>query len=1276
MFERFVLKKPVGFIFFTMLSGAIFTSLLAGAATFIWHDKLYWPVQIMAFAIPFVVSPLLALPALKLINRQKIQLENQKSLESLIQQVDDFFFICNPNGDILYTNESLQKRTGFTGKKLQSMNIMDLHPVEERKQAQQNYDTLIKTKRFTCRLHFQNSDDKIIPVEIFAKLLPWNNQQSIVCVGRSLETHVIYEEKLRESEKRYREMAEMLPEMVCEVDPKGKILFANKYASIQFGYTPEELEKGINIRQLIAPEDIPRAEENLQKRAEGKLDVMVEYTALRKDGTQFPSLVILKPVFQADVLTGFRGIIVDISNQKNREKDLKESYAYIQHIVENVPLGIVSMDERGQILSINKTATEILDLPLNQQTNTISMNDLPVRFKEIWELTRRSFDPEVTYSGKHKFVDEEDIDNTLWLYIKMVTYVEAGQKNIILILNDITQQVIFEQELKKLNVEISTQNMTYLAQNQEIIRINALLKEHQQILKTKTDELEILTNNIDVQVWYLLADDKYGAVNNAHAGFFGATIHEMSHAMMQDVLPEQQYEVMHALNKRVFFSGKELNREVWLTDSEGRKRLLTIKMTPKTDTDGNPEFVICTAVDKTQQYLAEEKIKQNTLLQEYLSSISFVFNTLDQFDAIVNKSIRLAGEQTRVNRVCLFEFNNNDNKARNTFEWIDGEVEPRMNEDEVLDLNHMPSLRYMLDVQGGIFAQSAYALPVDIHPFLRKRKVKSTIILPLTMDEKLIGFIGFESCDKHRIWESFELEILKTLANLISNHFAKRHIMNQLIEARDIAEQANQAKSSFLANMSHEIRTPMNAILGYARILEKSNISSETKDKLRVIIQSGKNLMALINDILDLSKIEAGKMEISKKPVDIKRVIEEIQNIFTLKIKEKSIELQSVVQEGMPDYVLIDETRLRQVLFNLVGNAVKFTEQGYVKLIAGFTGMGSSPALVNLSFTIEDTGIGIAPNQYKEIFEAFQQQRNQDYRYGGTGLGLTITKKLVEMMDGVITLSSKTGEGSQFTVELFDVDCNVEGFSKEERQATTQINLDFKKAKVLVVEDNLYNQNIIKSFLHDKNILLYLAWNGKEGLKTLQAVIPDVILMDMNMPVMNGYEAIACIKNEPRYKNIPIVGMTADVLEEDKQRAREAGCSGFLPKPIEEEMLITELSKFLDYTIMTIPVMDNKPVNNAELLVQFRNLPGDMKLKIYNALKVKTALLWDENIRYRQLNRWREFAGHIQFLGKEMDCFPLTVYGGELMDSIDSYNITSLKNKINMYPQIVNELSD
>ncbi|MBU3918068.1 PAS domain-containing protein, partial [bacterium] len=352
----------------------------------------------------------------------------------------------------------------------------------------------------------------------------------------------------------------------------------------------------------------------------------------------------------------------------------------------------------------------------------------------------------------------------------------------------------------------------------------------------------------------------------------------------------------------------------------------------------------------------------------------------------------------------------------------------------------------------------------------------------------------------------------------------------ELSAAKEAAEAANKAKSEFLANMSHEIRTPLNAILGFTEILKEKITESQQIDYLSSIHSSGKSLLSLINDILDLSKVEAGKLELEYTPVSPEELFNEMKVVFGTRISEKGLDLIIDIAEDLPKVLLLDEIRLRQILINLIGNVVKFTEKGYIKLTARYHFSDKTQrSTVDFIFSVEDTGIGIPKDQLDLIFEAFSQSKGQDLsKFGGTGLGLTITKRLIEMMEGKIDVTSEFGKGSIFSIIIKEVEiASTDSISVKNGNAFDAKSVNFEPKSILIVDDIKYNRDLLIGFIEEYGFTLFEAENGLDAIESVKKNHPDLIMLDMKMPVMDGYKASEILKNDNAFKQIPIIAITA-----------------------------------------------------------------------------------------------------------------------------------------------------
>jgi PAS domain S-box-containing protein len=390
---------------------------------------------------------------------------------------------------------------------------------------------------------------------------------------------------------------------------------------------------------------------------------------------------------------------------------------------------------------------------------------------------------------------------------------------------------------------------------------------------------------------------------------------------------------------------------------------------------------------------------------------------------------------------------------------------------------------------------------------------------------------------------------LAELANAVAQE-AKRDAQT----ATRKAEEAVKAKQQFLSNMSHEIRTPMNAIIGFTKVVLKTELSAKQKEYLTAIKMSGDALIVLINDILDLAKVDAGKMTFEQIPFKMETSIFAMLHLFETKIQEKNLKLKIEYDKNIPRVLLGDPVRLHQVILNLVSNAVKFTNKGCitvnVKLIE------EDKEKVNVQFAVSDTGIGIEKAKLEKIFENFQQASSGTSRlYGGTGLGLAIVKQLVEPQGGKIQVESEINKGStfSFTLDFIKTKENVETETE-----ILELDTDITNIKVLVVEDIPLNQLLMKTILDEFGFERDIAENGKIAVEKLKVKDYDIVLMDLQMPEMNGFEATEYIRNEMN-SDIPIIALTADVTTVDLAKCKEVGMNDYIAKPVDERLLYTKI---------------------------------------------------------------------------------------------------------------------
>jgi len=577
------------------------------------------------------------------------------------------------------------------------------------------------------------------------------------------------------------------------------------------------------------------------------------------------------------------------------------------------------------------------------------------------------------------------------------------------------------------------------------------------------------------------------------------------------------------------------------------------------------------ATDITERKQNELALLKRDAILEAMNWASERFLAEGYWHKHIPEFLKRLGKATDVSRVHVFKnYYAQDGSERMTplVEWGAKGVQRKIGKTKFLDIGYEEAgagrwkKRFL---KHKMIAGNVIEFPKKERNLLEQQDIISLAAAPIYLDGHWWGFIGLDECRTERDWSSAELDALQTAASILSAAL-KRHTIEKDLRTLTLkAEESSQAKSEFLANMSHEIRTPLNGVLSMLQLLACTELSTEQLEYIQNAETAGKSLLEIINDILDLSKIEAGKMEIEPSSFQLSKMLSSVANIFNQQLKDKDITLSWGIESGTPEWLLGDAGRIRQILFNLMGNAVKFTHKGSIRVEALARPDPVVDKSIQLNITVSDTGIGIPKDKLAVIFEPFTQVEGAlTRRFTGTGLGLAIVKRLVDLMHGAISITSTVNKGTSIRFNV-----SVRPGTAPDHMGDVCIVPEFsvsKRYSILLAEDNPVNRLAASRFLEKAGHNVTSVNDGQKVLEELQVNDYDCVIMDIQMPTMDGLETLQAIrdgKGGEAHRKIPVVALTAHAMRGDRESIIQAGFNDYLAKPVDMDTLLISIANQL-----------------------------------------------------------------------------------------------------------------
>jgi PAS domain S-box-containing protein len=1150
-------------------------------------------------------------------------------LITAIEQSPSSIMVTNTKGEIEYVNPQFCIESGYAIDEVYLHNARMLKSSITPRQTHQSLWETITTgnvwrgelinKKKNGELYYE--DCIISPV--------YDEEMNIshfLAIKENVTQQKLQQQALREQTANLQALIENTHDYIWSVDTHLNIIIINQIFKDEFKKTfGIELQKG-----SYALADLPEPyREMWQKRYERVLggESFKEADHYEISGHDSWYETIFTPIRLDNQIIGASCYTRDISQLKQVEVDIKQKSANLAAVIENTSDRIWSVNRCFKILTVNSNfASDYLNafgVELHEGVDIVSQSPEP--YRSLWRSRY-----ERALKGEHfSEMDFFDIAGT-------PKYTETS-----------FNPIIYDGMIK--GVSCYARDIT----NQKI---------EEQVMRDNEKQLSTVFNNIDSGVLLIDKANETIAYVNEYMLNLLETGNEQLLGQNSSILqfssdkshhPHKQNKLHNFEDKLITVNGKEV--PVMRSLSEIRLR--------------EKKYVIHSVVNLTSLKNQEEQIRRLNI--SALKFMSFQ-QTADIFGFIAHEVSSLLSDA-----VVIVSTINNSNTTI-AMQYITGIPEHAfVKMVKLLGFNpigkSMPLSEELLE----IFNERKLKLVKSGIKHLLPDDIKLTVITSIEQllpshhiytagirhHDYLYGSVTLISPHPYAATHSYFIETLLLQASIAIH---RKHLENELKYAKEEAEKANRAKGIFLANLGHEIRTPMNAVIGFTEILNKSASDATTKGYLQSILSSGKTMLSIINDLLDLSKIEEGEMRLRPAPCQLMSILDEMYHIFNLKTKEKGVNLLFQTDPLLTQYLVLDDLRIRQILLNLMSNAEKFTDKGFIRVVSKATLTPQST--MHISISVEDSGIGIPQNMLTQIFNAFQQQDEQDNRkYGGTGLGLSISRKLAELMNGQITVKSTHGKGSTFTLNIPSVPLAMEENLPIENITAPIVSTSFKPASIIIADDLELNRLLIKTFLRDTGIHYYEASNGQEAIEQAIKHHPQLILMDLKMPVLDGFGAVKQMKANAALSQIPVLALTG--LTDSEQEIKEAGFSAYLCKPFTMDELFILLARFL-------PLKEsNDESQNQPPAVEPIHEPSKTPLpELIHIIDNELLPIWHSFSTRQAMSEIENFALELLRVGNNFKVELLVKYATQLLEKVNSFDVIEIRLLLKQFTGVVSQI--